>query len=80
MAVIYMAVIDGSVGQDAGSPGRGATIEGSRGFQPTDCGIMEPARRGATPEAVRRQQPHHGFMRRAATRVFPCTANRGLKP
>ena len=59
-------------------PGRGATSEGSRGFQPTGKRAPCSIRRGATGEwgggaAMR-------FKRRSATQDDWETANRGLKP
>ncbi len=61
-------------------PGRGATIEGSRGFQPTVWRIIYGLRRGATPEAGGCHSTTCGFMRRAATRAMVETIIRGLKP
>jgi len=59
-------------------PGRGATIEGSRGFQPTDERAPCSVRRGATVEASGRA--FGDFKRRSATQHVWQTGNRGLKP
>jgi|GEM_PF-2764920 len=59
-------------------PGRGATLEGSRGFQPTEKRTPCFIRRGATFDvggcATMR------FKRRSATQHVRRTTNRGLKP
>jgi hypothetical protein len=58
--------------------GRSATIDGSRGFQPTVT-VTNLFRRCATIDWVAAYGVPPGFMRRDATR-FPDLANRGLKP
>ena len=60
--------------------GRGATIDGSRGFQPTGINDPELSRRGATVEAVALRGVASGFRRRSATRFIFRDMVRGLKP
>ncbi len=65
---------------------RGATSDGSRGFQPTDSDDEQMIRRGATIERVcstkRNGWPiaERWFNRRSATTLVCRFANRGLKP
>ena len=59
-------------------PGRGATIEGSRGFQPTEKRAPCFVRRGATVDLGGGVAMH--FMRRSATHGVWRTTYRGLKP
>ena len=59
-------------------PGRGATTEGSRGFQPTENRAPCSVRRGATVDLGESRATH--FKRRSATHGVWRTANRGLKP
>ena len=59
-------------------PGRGATIEGSRGFQPTEKRAPCFVRRGATVDL--RGCATMRFKRRSATHGVWRTTNRGLKP
>ena len=59
-------------------PGRGATLESSRGFQPTDNRVRLVIRRGATVDAG--GSTTGGFKRRSATHRVWGVANRGLKP
>jgi len=61
-----------------GALSRGATFDGSRGFEPTESRVRLDFRRGATGElgvwmAMR-------FKRRSVTRGVGLIANRGLKP
>ena len=56
--------------------GRGATSDGSRGFQPTDGGALFLPRRGATRDG----RGVVGFKRRSATRNVLVDDDRGLKP
>ena len=60
--------------------GRGATIDGSRGFQPTVMVTTNLFRRGATVDGVAARGVAPGFMRRSATRFIVGAAIRGLKP
>ena len=60
--------------------GRSATIDGSRGFQPTVTVERYLFRRGATVDGVASRGVARGFMRRSATLVIFGTAIRGLKP
>ena len=59
---------------------RGATVDGSRGFQPTVTVSTRLFRRGATVDAVGARGVAQGFNRRSATSVFFGTKIRGLKP
>jgi len=61
-----------------GRPRRGATVDGSRGFQPTEWGTPQGLRRGATVEGVAIGML--GFMRRSATLGICVYKDRGLKP
>ena len=60
--------------------GRGATIDGSRGFQPTGINASFSFRRGATVDPVVPRDVVPGFMRRSATQFIGGAVVRGLKP
>ena len=80
-SVLLQAVSGASRADACGAlPGRGATADGSRGFQPTDHGMLDLPRRGATLETGGCPVAANGLMRRSATRDFVGAPDRGLKP